>query len=50
MVRRMIAAAEQSLIEQTAAQVRAGFQQGLTQPGFQTAGFQTQGLAQTPRA
>lgn len=37
MVRRMIAAAEQSLIEQTAANVRAGFQQG-----FQFAGQQLQ--------
>lgn len=32
MVRRMIAAAEQALIEQAAAGVRAGFQQGLSVP------------------
>jgi len=31
MVRRMIAAAEQALIQQTAAQVQAGFRQGLQQ-------------------
>lgn len=39
MVRRMIAAAEQALIEQTAAQVRTGFRQGLqagTQNPLQT--------------
>jgi hypothetical protein len=30
MVRRMIAAAEQSLIDQTASAVRSGFQSGLT--------------------
>ena len=32
MVRRMIAAAEQALIQQTAQQVQAGFRQGLQQP------------------
>lgn len=57
MVRRMIAAAEQSLLQQTASQVRAGFQQGLQaqtgspigQQGFQSQ-FQTSSLANTPDA
>lgn len=40
MVRRMIAAAEQALIEQSTAQVKAGFQQALAQPtGGQTPGI-----------
>ncbi|HEY8416604.1 MAG TPA: alpha/beta-type small acid-soluble spore protein [Limnochordales bacterium] len=36
MVRRMIAAAEQALIQQTAAQVQAGFRQGLLQQATPT--------------
>lgn len=56
MVRRMIAAAEQTLLQQTASQVRSGFQQGLQAQG-QTAQFQvgqhgvpfqTPALTQTP--
>lgn len=53
MVRRMIAAAEQSLLQQTAGQVKAGFQQGLQagqigqQQGFQNQ-FQTAALGNTP--
>lgn len=39
MVRRMIAAAEQSLIEQVAAGVRAGFRAALAQPGQQQPGY-----------
>ena len=43
MVRRMIAAAEQALIQQTASQVQAGFQQGLQQPPQQPQQFATGG-------
>lgn len=46
MVRRMIAAAEQALVQQTAGQIRAGFQQGLQgQPGQQ---FPSQFTGTTP--
>lgn len=45
MVRRMIAAAEQALIQQTAAQVQAGFRQGLQQ---QQQAAQATPAAQTP--
>jgi len=41
MVRRMIAAAEQALIQQTAAQVQAGFRQGLQQATPATPAAQT---------
>ena len=51
MVRRMIAAAEQSLISQAVGQIRAGFQQGLQQGLPQTQQtFQTQTLGATPDA
>ena len=40
MVRRMIAAAEQTLAQQAVSQVRAGFQQGLQQGGREATEFQ----------
>ena len=47
MVRRMIAAAEQALIEQAAAGVRAGFQQALNVPNPQTVPNPAQPTGQT---